>query len=64
MENAPISSALSPTFKQYVEAMQAITNAKLTKRKDAEELLAKYEEVRSRLKRCIMKRIEEYDNFF
>jgi len=36
---------LSPTFKKYVEAMQAITDAKFTKRKDAEDLLAKYEEV-------------------
>ena len=47
MENAPISSRLSPTFKKYVEAMKAITDAKLTKRKDAEDLLAKYEEVPS-----------------
>jgi pimeloyl-ACP methyl ester carboxylesterase len=46
MENAPISSRLSPTFKKYVEAMKAITEAKLTKRKDAEDLLTKYEEVR------------------
>ena len=45
MENAPISSRLSPTFKKYVEAMKAITEAKLTKRKDAEDLLTKYEEV-------------------
>jgi hypothetical protein len=45
LENAPISSPLSPTFKKYVEAMKAIENAKLIKRKDAEELLAKYEEV-------------------
>jgi len=45
MENAPISSRLSPTFKQYVEAMKAITDAKLTKRKEAEDLLAKYEKV-------------------
>jgi hypothetical protein len=45
MENAPISSRLSPTFKKYVEAMKAITDAKLTKRKDAEDLLSKYEEV-------------------
>jgi pimeloyl-ACP methyl ester carboxylesterase len=46
LENAPISSPLSSTFKQYVEAMKAITDAKLTKRKDAEDLLAKYEEVK------------------
>jgi hypothetical protein len=48
MENAPISSRLSPTFKQYVEAMNAILDAKLTKRKDADDLLEKYEPVRSR----------------
>ena len=47
MENAPISSHLSPTFKQYVEAMNAILDAKLTKRKDAEDLLEKYEPVHS-----------------
>jgi hypothetical protein len=48
LENAPISSKLSPTFKGYVEAMQAITDAKFTKRKEAEDFLAKYEEVFSR----------------
>jgi hypothetical protein len=46
LENAPISSALSPTFQKYTEAMKAITDAKFTKRKDAQDLLAKYEEVR------------------
>jgi hypothetical protein len=45
MENAPISSPLSPTFKQYVEAMKVIVDAKVTKRKDAEDLLEKYEPV-------------------
>jgi hypothetical protein len=45
MENAPISSRLSPTFKQYVKAMNAILDAKLTKRKDAEDLIEKYEPV-------------------
>jgi len=49
LENAPISSKLSPTFKKYVEAMQAITDAKFTKRKDAEKLLANFEEVNIRL---------------
>lgn len=63
MENAPISSELSPTFKKYVEAMKAITDAKLTKRKDAEDLLAKYEEVWTRLVQQFMCRIKEYDNF-
>lgn len=63
MENAPISSPLSPTFKKYVEAMQAITEAKLTKRKDADDLFAKYEEVlTTSLERRIMNRIEECDN--
>jgi len=62
MENAPISSPLSPTFKKYAEAMQAITEAKLTKRKDAEDLFAKYEEVLTSLERRIMNRIEECDN--
>jgi hypothetical protein len=47
LENAPITSNLSPTFKNYVEAMQMITNAKLTKRKDAEDILTKYEKVLS-----------------
>jgi len=45
MENAPISSRLSPTFKQYINAMNAILDAKLVKRKDAEDLLEKYEPV-------------------
>ena len=45
LENAPIASQLSPTFKTYVEGMKAITAAKLTKRKDAEDILEKYEEV-------------------
>ena len=45
MENAPISSHSSPTFKQYVDAMKAITDAKFIKRKDAEDFLAQYEEV-------------------
>lgn len=63
MENAPISSPLSPTFKQYVEAMKAITDAKLTKRKDAEDLFAKYEEVKPRPVQQLMRRIKEYDNF-
>ena len=45
MENAPISSRLSPTFKNYFDAMNAILDAKLTKRKDAEDLLEKYEPV-------------------
>jgi hypothetical protein len=67
MENAPISSRLSPTFKKYVEAMKAITDAKLTKRKDAEDLLAKYEEVppssNPRRKKAYTCRTEESDNF-
>jgi hypothetical protein len=68
MENAPISSRLSPTFKKYVEAMKAITDAKLTKRKDAEDLLAKYEEVPPRppdprRKKAYTCRTEESDNF-
>ena len=66
MENAPISSRLSPTFKKYVEAMKAITDAKLTKRKDAEDLLSKYEEVlphRRTLKKANNSRTEEFDNF-
>jgi pimeloyl-ACP methyl ester carboxylesterase len=45
LENAPISSRLSPTFQQYIEAMRGIEDAKLTKRKDAEEMLAKCEPV-------------------
>ena len=45
MENAPISKPLSPTFQQYVEAMRAISDANLTRRQDAEEILAKYEGV-------------------
>jgi pimeloyl-ACP methyl ester carboxylesterase len=45
LENAPISSRLSPTFQQYIEAMRGVEDAKLTKRKDAEEMLAKCEEV-------------------
>jgi hypothetical protein len=45
LENAPISSRLSPTFHQYIEAMRSIEDAKLTKRKDAEEMLAKCEPV-------------------
>jgi len=68
MENAPISSRLSPTFKKYVEAMKAITEAKLTKRKDAEDLLTTYEEVsptslphiRMNINYC---RTKEYGNF-
>ena len=45
VENAPISAKLSSTFKQYVEAMKAITDAKLTKRNEAEQILARYEGV-------------------
>jgi hypothetical protein len=45
LENAPISSRLSPTFQKYTEAMKAITEAKFTKRKDAADLLATYEPV-------------------
>ena len=44
LENAPISSRLSPMFQQYIECMRAIEDAKITKRKDAEDMLAKYEE--------------------
>jgi hypothetical protein len=62
MENAPISSPLSSAFKKYAEAMQAITEANLTKRKDAEDLFAKYEEVFTALELRIMNRTEEYDN--
>jgi hypothetical protein len=47
LENAPISTPLSPTFQQYIEAMRAIEDAKLTKRKDVEDMLAKCEEVQS-----------------
>jgi hypothetical protein len=50
MENAPISSRLSPMFKKYMEAMKAITAAKVATRKAAEDILAKYEEVRSPLR--------------
>ena len=46
LENAPISSRLSPTFEQYVYAMKAIRDAKITKRKDAEAILAQYEKVK------------------
>lgn len=45
MENAPISSRLAPSFEKYIDAMKAITDAKLTKRKDADDILAKYEKV-------------------
>jgi len=45
MENSPVRGKLSPTFKKYIDAMKAITDAKLMKRTDAENILAKYEEV-------------------
>jgi len=47
MENSPVRGKLSPTFKKYIDAMKAITDAKLMKRTDAENILAKYEEVHS-----------------
>jgi len=47
LENAPISSRLSPMFQQYIECMRAIEDAKVTKRKDAEDILAKCEEALS-----------------
>jgi pimeloyl-ACP methyl ester carboxylesterase len=64
LENAPISSRLSPTFQQYIEAMRGIEDAKLTKRKEAEEMLAKCEEVFPRPRFPLTERTKAYDNFF
>jgi hypothetical protein len=45
LENSPVSSPLSPTFQKYIEGMRAITDARLIKRKDADDILSKYEQV-------------------
>ena len=63
MENAPISGRLSPTFKQYVKAMKGILDADLTKRKDAEDMLEKYEPVDPIITKSLISRIKEFDNF-
>jgi hypothetical protein len=48
-DNAPISSSLSLDFKEYITGMKEIEAAKLTRQSDADQILQKYEKVRTPL---------------
>lgn len=45
VDNAPVSVPLSSDFAKYVRGMKEIEEAKVTKQKDADMILAQYEEV-------------------
>lgn len=45
VDNAPVSVPLSNDFAKYVRGMKEIEEAKVTKQKEADEILAQYEEV-------------------
>ena len=45
VDNAPVSVPLSTDFAKYVRGMKEIEKAKVTKQKEADNILAKYEEV-------------------
>lgn len=44
VDNSPVDAALKSDFGKYVQGMQAIEDAKVTKQSDADAILAKYEE--------------------
>jgi hypothetical protein len=45
VDNAPVDAALSPDFAKYIQAMQSIEAAGLTKSSEADQILQKYEKV-------------------
>lgn len=45
VDNAPVSVPLSTDFAKYVRGMKKIEEAKVTKQKEADEILAPYEDV-------------------
>ena len=45
VDNAPINAPLQTDFSKYVEGMQKVEAANVTKQSDADEILQDYEEV-------------------
>lgn len=45
VDNAPVDAALSPDFAKYIQAMQSIQSANLTKSSEADQILQEYEKV-------------------
>ncbi|KAK2765888.1 hypothetical protein FQN54_007403 [Arachnomyces sp. PD_36] len=43
VDNAPVDAALSPDFAKYIQAMQSIESAGLTKSSEADQILQEYE---------------------
>ena len=46
VDNAPVNAALKSDFGKYVQGMQQIEEAKVSKQSDADKILEQYEEVR------------------
>lgn len=46
VDNAPVNAPLKSDFHKYVQGMQRIEDARLTKQSDADQILQEYEEVR------------------
>ena len=49
VDNAPVNAPLKSDFSKYVEGMQHIESAGVTKQSDADAILKDYEEVSSHL---------------
>lgn len=47
VDNAPVRAALSRDFTKYIQAMREIEDAKVTKQKEADDILQRYEDVRN-----------------
>lgn len=47
VDNAPVNAALKSDFPKYVQAMQHVESAKVSKQSDADKILKDYEEVRN-----------------
>lgn len=46
VDNAPVNAALKSDFGKYIQGMQQIEEAKVSKQSDADKILQEYEEVR------------------
>ena len=47
VDNAPVKAPLASDFSKYIEGMQRMEAANLTKQSDADQILQEYESVRS-----------------
>lgn len=52
VDNAPVSAVLETDFAKYVQGMQEVEKAKVSKQVEADEILKSYEEVCPRNTAC------------